>query len=55
MKKLEIKIKPETLISAGLTVLGVAHAVLTNKKELSSRNTMKMEILDELKNELSNK
>lgn len=55
MKKLEIKIKPETLVSAGLAVLGVAQMVLTNKKESNSRNSMKVEILDELKNELSNK
>lgn len=55
MKKLDIKIKPETMVSAGLAVLGVAQMLLTNKKESSSRSSMKAEILKELKDEMLSK
>lgn len=55
MKKLDIKIKPETMVSAGLAVLGVAQMLLTNKKESSSRRSMKAEILKELKDEMLSK
>lgn len=53
MNKLNLKIKPETLVSAGLAVLGVAQMLLTNKKDSNNRNSMKAEILEELKNEMS--
>ena len=49
------KIKPGTLVSVGLTVLGVAQMVLTNKKEADDRAALKEEILKELTKDLSTK
>lgn len=55
MKKINLNIKAESLVTVGLAALGVAQMLLTNKKDASSRNTMKAEILEELKNELQSK
>lgn len=48
MKLPKIKIKPETAVTVGLAALGIAQAVLTNKKEASDRAAMKAEILEEV-------
>ena len=46
------KIKPETVVSVGLGVLGVAQMLLTNKKEANDRAALKAEILEELTKDL---
>lgn len=47
------KIKPETVVSVGLGVLGVAQMLLTNKKEQNDRAVLKAEIMEELTKDLS--
>ena len=47
MKKLNIKIKPETAVSVALGVLGIAQMVLTNKKDANDKAQLKDEILKE--------
>lgn len=53
MKKPNLKIKPETLMSAGLVLLGVAQMVLTGHKDKSDRANMKAEIIEELSKDLT--
>ena len=48
MKKLNIKVKPEMLLTLGTIVLGGAQLFLTNKKEANDRANMKAELLKEL-------
>lgn len=50
--KLPIKIKPETLVSGALGLLGIAQMVLSNKKEANDRAALKAEILEELTKDL---
>ena len=49
MKKLNLKVKPEKLLTIGTLALGAAQLLLSNKKEASDRANMKAEILSELK------
>ena len=49
------KIKPETVVSAGLTVLGVAQMLLNHKKEQNDRAALKAEILEDLAKDLAQK
>ena len=51
MKKLNIKIKPETAVSVALGVLGIAQMVLTNKKDANDKAQLKDEILKEVMKE----
>lgn len=44
----EFKIKPETVVSVGLGLLGVAQMLLTSKKEANDRAALKAEIMEEL-------
>ena len=53
MMKLLTKIKPETVVSVCLGVLGVAQMLLTNKKEANDRAALKAEILEELTKDLT--
>ena len=55
MKELLKKIKPETVMSVGLVVLGAAQMLLSNKKEQTDRALMKAEILDEIQKDLTSK
>lgn len=55
MKKLNIKIKPEALLTVGTLALGVAQLVLGNKKEATERSKMKEEILKELAEKVTEK
>lgn len=55
MKKLNIKIKPETLLTVGTLVLGGAQLLLGNKKEAAERSKMKEEILKELAEKVTEK
>ena len=55
MKELLKKIKPETVRSVGLVVLGAAQMLLSNKKEQTDRALMKAEILDEIQKDLTSK
>ena len=48
MKKLNLKFKPETMVTVGLGVLGVVQMVLTNKKDTIDKSQLKEEILKEL-------
>lgn len=48
MKKIDLKFKPEALLTVGTLALGVAQLVLGNKKEATERSKMKEEILKEL-------
>lgn len=52
MKNLLTKIKPETVVSVGLGLLGVAQMLLTNKKEQNDRAALKAEIMEELTKDL---
>lgn len=49
MKRKNLKVKPEKLLTIGTLVLGAAQLLLSNKKEASDRANMKAEILSELK------
>ena len=55
MKELLKKIKPETVMSVGLVVLGAAQMLLSNKKEQTDRAPMKADILDEIQKDLTSK
>lgn len=55
MKELLKRIKPETVMSVGLVVLGAAQMLLSNKKEQTDRALMKAEILDEIQKDLTSK
>lgn len=48
MKKLNIKIKPETAVSVALGILGIAQMLLTNKKDANDKAQLKEEILTEV-------
>ena len=49
------KIKPETVLTAGTIVLGVAQMLLTNKKEANDKAALKAEILEEVLKDLPKK
>lgn len=55
MKKLNIKVKPEVLLTLGTAALGVAQFVLGNKKEANDKAALKAEILKELADEVAKK
>ena len=48
MKKLNIKIRPETAVSVALGILGIAQMLLTNKKDANDKAQLKEEILTEV-------
>ena len=53
MKKVELKFKPETVVTVALGVLGVAQMLLTNKKDANDKAQLKAEILKELSETVS--
>lgn len=53
--KINLKIKPETLVTVGMAALGVAQMVLTNKKDQTDRARMKAEILEDVMKDLPKK
>lgn len=44
----QIKIKPDSIVTAALVVLGVAQMLLTNTKDAAEKAKLKEEILEEL-------
>lgn len=48
MKKLNVKIKPEMLITVGTVILSGAQLLLSSKKEANDKAALKAEILKEL-------
>lgn len=46
--KFNLKVKPETLVTVGLGILGVAQMVLTNKKDQTDRANLKAEVVKEI-------
>lgn len=52
---MNIKIKPETMVTVGMAVLGVAQMVLTNKKDQTDRAKLKAEILEDVMKDLPKK
>lgn len=46
--KLNLKLKPEMLLTLGTVGLGVAQMLLTNKKDANDKAALKEEILKEL-------
>lgn len=55
MKKLNIKVKPEMLLTLGTIVLGGAQFLLSTKKEANDKAQLKAEILKELTKETVDK
>lgn len=55
MKRLNVKIKPEMLLTLGTVGLGVAQMLLTNKKDANDKAALKAEILKELADEVTKK
>ena len=55
MKKLNIKIKPEVMLTIGSLVLGGAQLLLTNKKDAADRAKMEEEIIKKLSEKAINK
>lgn len=53
MKK--ITIKPETLLSVGLTALGIAQMVLGQQKDKTDKAMLKEEVVKEVMEQMSNK
>lgn len=51
MKK--INIKTETIVGLGLGVLGIASALLGNKKEALAKESLKAEVLEEVMKEIN--
>lgn len=51
MKK--INMKTETIIGLGLGVLGIASALLGNKKEALAKESLKAEVLEEVMKEIN--
>ena len=55
MKKLNIKVKPEMLLTLGTVILGGAQFLLSTKKEANDKAQLKAEILKELTKEAVDK
>lgn len=55
MKIKKPNIKPETVVSIALGVLGVAQVLLTNKKDANDRAAMKAELKEDLMKDLLGK
>lgn len=51
MKKINIKVKPEMLLTLGTIVLGGAQFLLSSKKEANDKAQLKADILKELAKE----
>jgi len=51
MKK--INMKTETIVGLGLGVLGIASALLGNKKEALAKESLKAEVLEEVMKEIN--
>lgn len=51
---MNIKIKPETVVSVALGALGVVQMVLSNQKEINDKKALKAEIMEEVMKNMSN-
>lgn len=49
------KVKPETVVSVALGVLGVAQMILTNKKDANDKAALKAELKEDLLKDLLSK